>query len=434
MCSRCRGSSKGARRNEHGVTLVLMALMLFLTLGMSALVIDYGMIKAAKAEAQRAMDAAALAGASAFLDPDDPLVDKAVVAEARAREYAAKHDVHQIAINSAAGAGFVDVAVNFAEEQVTASYTSPPIPLWFAQIFGSATMGIRATATAEAGDEGKAVDCVKPFMVPDMWEETDPAQDLDGDHLWDGAERGRDGGEDWKYEPNNPENPSHQDRYVPFNPDARDDELALQTGLGSAPRGIDGSPLPNIRGSIRGDYGMPMLIKPQLGMPDGQRSSMFYMLFDLNENMNTREEINSCTESSKIAVGQEVPIKPGGTTGQVKHGVNDLMELDPDAQWDYENNTVVGSQPPPGSGIAPGNWDWSQSSRVITIVLFDPIFIENGEVPGGNSMITVSNMARMWLNDVDANDNVTAVFLGFTTGGAAGGEVGPLVKVLRLVK
>ncbi len=64
-----RGRSSGRRRllNERGVTLVMMALMLFLALGMSALVVDFGMIKASKAEAQRAVDAAALAGASAFL-------------------------------------------------------------------------------------------------------------------------------------------------------------------------------------------------------------------------------------------------------------------------------------------------------------------------------------------------------------------------------
>ena len=416
-----RASTTG-RRGERGVTLVLMAVMLFLALGMSAMVVDYGMIKAAKAEAQRAMDAAALAGASVFLEPEDPLVNKESAAQARAREYAAKHDVHNVMIDSATGAGIVNVDVDLADETVTASFTSPAIPLWFARIFGFATMGIHASATAEAGNIGRAVDCVKPFLVPDMWDETDPAQDLDEDNLWDGALRSRDGGEDWIYEPNNPANPDHQDRYVPFDPTASLADQALQTGLGSTLRGTTG------------DYGMPMLIKPQLGMPGGQRNSMFYMLFDLDESLNTRAEINGCTDASRIAIGQDVPIKPGGTTGQVKHGVNDLMDLDPDAQWNYSTNTVEGSQPPPGSGIAAGNWDWSQSPRVITIALMDPIFIENGEMPGGNSNVTVSNMARMWLNDVDANDNVTAVFLGFTSGGAVGGEVGPLVKTLRLIK
>ena len=415
------------RRGERGVTLVLMAVMLFLALGMSAMVIDYGMIKAAEAEAQRAMDAAALAGASSFLEPEDPLVDRAAVAEARAREYAANHDVHNVMIDTAAGAGIVDVTVDMAEETVTASFTSPAIPLWFARIFGYATMGIRASATAEAGSVGRAVDCVKPFLVPDMWDETDPAEDLDGDKLWDGSERGRDGGEDWIFEPD------EGDRYVPFDPEAPLEDQPDQTGLGSSYT-YGGSSMPNLRGSTSGDYGTPMLIKGQLGMPSGQRTSMFYFLFDLNENMNTREEINGCTESSKIAIGDSVPIKPGGTTGQVKHGVNDLMEQDPEAYWDYTDNTVVGSQPPLGSPIAAGNWNWSESPRVITIALFDPNVIANGVMPGGGSQVTVANMARMWLNDVDANDNVTAVFLGFTTGGAAGGEVGPLVKVLRLIK
>ncbi len=89
-------SNRSARHGERGVTLVMMALMLFLALGMSAMVVDYGMIKATKAEAQRAVDAAALAGASAFLIPD-PTVDKSAEAEARAREYAKKHAVHRIA-------------------------------------------------------------------------------------------------------------------------------------------------------------------------------------------------------------------------------------------------------------------------------------------------------------------------------------------------
>jgi hypothetical protein len=372
------------------------------------------MIKAAKAEAQRAMDAAALAGASAFLDPDDPLVDKAAVAEARAREYAAKHDVHRTFINSAAGAGFVEVFVDPDKEQVTASYTSPELTLWFAQMFGSATMGIKASATAEAGEVGRAVDCVKPFLVPDMWDESDPIQDVNNNNIWEGGLRPRDGGENWIYQP------EAGDRYVPFDPRASTSDQALQTGLGSALRGTNG------------DYGLPFLIKPQQG--NGQRNSMFYMLFDMTPNQNTREEIQTCTPSSQRSVGEEVPIQPGGATGQVRQGVQAIMAQDPGARWNYTTNTVDGSQPPAGSNIPPSAWNWSQSPRVVTIALFDPIYIKDGVMPGGNSMVTINNFARMWLNDVDGNDNVTAVFLGFSTGGANGGHVGPLVKVLRLIK
>ena len=92
-------STRSARHNERGATLVMMALMLFLALGMSALVVDFGMIKASKAEAQRAVDAAALAGASAFLIPD-PTVDKAAAADSLARDYAKKHAVHRLAIRT----------------------------------------------------------------------------------------------------------------------------------------------------------------------------------------------------------------------------------------------------------------------------------------------------------------------------------------------
>jgi len=90
-------SRKSALREERGVTLVMMALMMFLALGMSALAIDYGMIKAAKAEGQRAMDSAALAGASAFLI-SDPDADIPAIAETRARDFAKKHDVHRTPI------------------------------------------------------------------------------------------------------------------------------------------------------------------------------------------------------------------------------------------------------------------------------------------------------------------------------------------------
>src|SRR5215216_6425292 len=97
MRSRRVMGSRRALSGERGVTLVMMTLMLFLTLGMSALVVDYGMIKAAKAEAQRAMDAAALAGASAFLIAD-PDADIEAIATARAYEFGQKHTVRNVPI------------------------------------------------------------------------------------------------------------------------------------------------------------------------------------------------------------------------------------------------------------------------------------------------------------------------------------------------
>ncbi|HET6798075.1 MAG TPA: pilus assembly protein TadG-related protein, partial [Gemmatimonadales bacterium] len=159
---RC-SNGPGPRRAERGATLALMALMMALALGMSAMAIDYGMIKASKAEAQRAMDAAALAGASVFLI-GDPTTDYVGIAEARAREYAKLHQVHRVQITDPE----VTVEVDVPNREVKASYAGGNIPTWFARTLGINTMRINATATAKASESGHS-DCVKPVALPDMW-------------------------------------------------------------------------------------------------------------------------------------------------------------------------------------------------------------------------------------------------------------------------
>src|SRR3954471_20610659 len=54
--------------NERGSTLALMAVILFATLALAGFAIDLASLRSARSEAQRAADAIALAGASAFRD------------------------------------------------------------------------------------------------------------------------------------------------------------------------------------------------------------------------------------------------------------------------------------------------------------------------------------------------------------------------------
>src|ERR1017187_7911576 len=69
---------KPRRRGQEGQTLVLVAISLFVLIAMAALAIDVTTLYAARGEMQRAADAAALAGAKAFVDsgvttaPADP--------------------------------------------------------------------------------------------------------------------------------------------------------------------------------------------------------------------------------------------------------------------------------------------------------------------------------------------------------------------------
>jgi len=187
------GSSRSARQGERGVTLIVMALMLSLALGMSALAIDYGMIKSAKAEAQRAMDAAALAGASAFL-VTDPDADLDAIAHQRAKEYAAKHTVHRVVVDSSA----VTVDVDLAAHTVATAYSTPAIGLWFARRFGTDSMGISAHATARAVDAGIST-CLMPVALPDKWNNHSPdlIEDPNGNGIHDYNDRNRNGQWDW---------------------------------------------------------------------------------------------------------------------------------------------------------------------------------------------------------------------------------------------
>lgn len=56
----------GSDRTQRGATLVLVAVCLVALTGVGAVVIDLGMLLKARSDAQRAAEAGALAGASAF--------------------------------------------------------------------------------------------------------------------------------------------------------------------------------------------------------------------------------------------------------------------------------------------------------------------------------------------------------------------------------
>src|SRR5258707_13661923 len=82
------------RPEEGGQTIVLVAVALVSLLGMAALAIDVSTLYVAKGEMQRAADAAALAGAKAFVDsgitsllPADPnYVTRQATAQAMATQ------------------------------------------------------------------------------------------------------------------------------------------------------------------------------------------------------------------------------------------------------------------------------------------------------------------------------------------------------------
>ena len=162
-----RGSKKDA-----GSVLFMTAVIMVGLLGISAFAIDLVSFYLARAEAQRAADAAALAGAKVFADSSCT----GTTAGCSGEEGTATQQAQYVGNQNYIGGQ----AVSIQSSDVTFSYpavTEPQItvvvkrsvPTFFAKIFGIQTSNISATATAEAyagGPTPVGVTCLKPFLMP----------------------------------------------------------------------------------------------------------------------------------------------------------------------------------------------------------------------------------------------------------------------------
>ncbi|HYO46022.1 MAG TPA: pilus assembly protein TadG-related protein, partial [Gemmatimonadota bacterium] len=155
-------------RNERGATIVLVSLMMAALMGMAALAIDVGMLYNARAEAQRAADSAALAGAGSLLVAPD---------EERARsisiEFGAENDVQGVPVDLLDED--VEVDVNAMTVGVTvrrAASRGNAMTTWFARVFGVDEVDVAARAAAAVGSTNAAT-CLKPWIIPDAWDDID---------------------------------------------------------------------------------------------------------------------------------------------------------------------------------------------------------------------------------------------------------------------
>lgn len=143
--------------NRRGATLPLVALMMVALLSIVAVVVDLGMLFAARGDVQRAADAAALAGASTYMEvaPDPE------VAESRARDWGTRNHL----FNRPIAAGEIQVGVDDPQMSVSV-VIQRTLPLTFARIFGRDQATVSAFATARVTNTGSST-CIRPFGIPD---------------------------------------------------------------------------------------------------------------------------------------------------------------------------------------------------------------------------------------------------------------------------
>ncbi len=385
-----------AWRNERGATMVLMAVLSAMLIAMLALAIDLGMLYDTRGEAQRAADAAALAGVSAFINvlpPSNPFV----AAHDRAMEYAARNTMRGTAIDSS-----TEVTVTVWQDTVQVVVNRASVATWFARIFGIRSVAIGASATAEAGPAGIGT-CLAPLAVPDIWYEssTGPGgQDANSDRVWDATEG-------WAYEP------GQGDVYARYAPGS-----TTATGYGSSFRNGTG---------YSDDVGRPIIMKAQ--DPSQSLTSGFFYPWRIGTSNGAADYRNNFGTCNPAQIQLNVPydIENGNMVGPTQQAVRDLIALDPGATWDASTSQVINSAY--GSG--------ANSPRVLTIGLFDPSQIA-GIQGGGNLQIRFNNFALFFLEGVQPGQGSPVVgrFMYFATGlpGSSGSTSATLAKVPRLIR
>ena len=191
------------RKNERGITIVLVAISLLSLLGMAALAIDVSTLYMAHGEAQRAADAAALAGARMFalsgytsasstLTASDICQTSAVPgAAAAANRQAEAVAAQNLVAGQPAAVQSITCTLTAANPQIAVTVRRTALPTFFGRIWGGATNSVTATAVAEAyNPSGSAAPVqmtgVKPWLIPNCDPTNPGAGDCAGGALFRG--------------------------------------------------------------------------------------------------------------------------------------------------------------------------------------------------------------------------------------------------------
>lgn len=175
------GLAFSRRASERGQTIILVAVSMVALLGMAALAIDVVTLYVARSEMQRAADAAALAGAKAFVDsgvtsdptnPNRQLLAQSMI-PSLVNAVLPQNKVSG-AVPVLVGAPIVAFgAPGTGNPHVTVTVQKTDLPTFFARIWGSRLATVTASAVAEAynpsgapsGYPPIAPKAVKPLLV-----------------------------------------------------------------------------------------------------------------------------------------------------------------------------------------------------------------------------------------------------------------------------
>lgn len=392
-------------KSDRGAILIQVAIALVGLMAFSAIVLDYGVMWASKAQAQNAADAGALAGAiaMAFDTPtgDRPGAQGKAVAFARQNQvWAQAPDVQLTDVTFPPPAvckppaypGVPDTCVKVDVFRNQAR--NNPLPIWFGWLVGLSMQGVRATATAQI-IAGSTTDCLRPWAVLDRWIEAAPASGTDEDPGPFGPTSTYDRYSDGQG--NNP--PQEDDLYIP--PTAED---------------------PGTGFSLPADEGRQFAIK--VGAQGlHETSAGWFRQLDLARsdttnlgNNTVQDNITSCAgvPASISQPGTVCPtdipnnwtdtaywetqgcyrVQTGATVGSTRNSIEDLIAKDTNAVW---NNGIEGStfDPP------------TTSPRVVPIGVMDIDQYLSTNPTGQNGVVRLVNIYGFFIEGMGDVDKTT---------------------------
>jgi hypothetical protein len=424
-------------KKEQGNALILGALSFAVLIGFGVLTIDIGRILVTKNQLQNAADAGALAGASMFCEnanASDPEV------EARVRIVGGSHislamdkpekvDIpnSQIKITRNLDAGRNEVEVT--TKSLTRQYF---LNLMKGQGWGGpgGTSDMVEAVAAAACGATCGVTCVKPWSIPDRWDDVTAipgytggkingkkmpnwqgdkhwngeklVNDINGNHIYDQGDTWEDDNANGSYDAE-----AYNEKFTGYIPDP-----------------VQGNYL-----SPGGDLGLVLTLKAANGT--NPEPGQYYPIDLPPINRGTpipggdqyRDNIGTCN-AAQVWPGDWLRMETGNMVGPTNQGMRDLIAQDPDAYWDPITQSVQGSK-------------FEISPRIVLVPIHDPrIPIDAGHT----QPIQVTKIAAFFMEQMDGNAEVRGRFLKVRNpgepcvAGAGGGGVTSFTYSLSLIK
>src|SRR5436190_1297651 len=380
-------------RDERGMSFVFVGVSFMAFMAATTLAIDVGMFMTARSQAQNSADAGALAGATALVfnsytdrSAGGPAVQGAISAAKSNKVMTSSPAVAPPDVTFPTGPTGLN---NRVQVQVyRTAGRSNPVPTLIGPIFGVPTVNINAVAVAEASP-ANAETCVKPFTIPDKWQEGD--------------------GSAWNIN-------STFDMY-----DSKGNLIPNHDIY-------HGSDDPNPTGySVKNDIGLELRLKAD---NNTKMTASFYNPWDLPGSVggsDYRNNIANCNPA-KFGIGVNMPPENGNMVGPTSQGMNDLILKDPSANWDTGCNCVKNSHPADGST--------GPSPRVVVIPVYDPVAYSEGKAHGKVITLKVTNYIGVFIEDMRGGEvwgRITPI-LGMTDSGLGPAPVGAFPMSIRLVQ